>query len=219
MIVLLVISGTHLVLMTIELTMGRDAALACLILLENAVSKSCPSTYIQNLVSSSAHDHISVLELGAGCGAVGIALATLIPGANVVMTDLPDAMSVIDMNLLEVDQQIRARLQRRTLDWADLDQIADLAESIDLVVVADCVYNTDSIPLLVGMLEGTVKLSPTVKILVVRKPRHSSEMLFYDMLQEVPLGIIENFTVDLPQCIDLSIAPPRTVEFHLYGHP
>ena len=220
MIVLLATSGTQSLSMAIKLTTGRDAALAFIILLENAVSRVCPSIYIQSLVSSPSHEHISILELGAGCGAVGIAMAKLIPGATVLMTDLPDAIPVIDMNLYNVNLEVE-RLQRRTLDWGDLTQIANLpgsiAHSIDLVVVADCIYNTDSIPLLVGMLQGIVERWPTVRILVARKPRHSSEMLFYDMLQQVPLDIIENFTIDLPQCLDLTIAPPCTVEFHLYG--
>lgn len=40
-----------------------------------------------------------ILELGAGCGIVGITLATCFEGAEVIMTDLPEAEEIAKFNI------------------------------------------------------------------------------------------------------------------------
>ena len=187
-------------------------------LVQNVKDDAKLSPYLHTLFSQAQHTPMNFLELGAGCGLVGIALASLLPNATVSLTDLGDAQNILKVNVSDAQLAPGSRLQQHLLDWTDVSTASNLPNQIDLIIVADCVYNTDSIPYLVKMIHHLIDRSPMAKILVARKPRHTSELLFFELLGKAPVSLIEEFAIDLPQATEIEVSPPSQVEFHLYGH-
>ncbi|CAG2064448.1 unnamed protein product [Timema podura] len=79
-----------------------------------------------------------ILELGAGLGCVGLFAACL--GGEVVMTDLPEVMPLLQMNIdgnkaLWTEQ--RGRAIAKVLKWGPM--VGDL-DIPSILLVADCVY-------------------------------------------------------------------------------
>lgn len=104
------------------------------------------SPLAEALLSNGPRARLRILELGTGCGMVGIALAHLIHDANVLLTDLPEAQEIVEHNINQTKLAKGSTLSFRTLDWDD-DLPQDLQSSsspLDLVVAADCTYNSDS---------------------------------------------------------------------------
>lgn len=87
-----------------------------------------------------------ILELGTGCGMVGITLAQIFPNAKVLLTDLPLAQDIAQRNIDEACKAQSLSLRFLELDW-DIDpasQLPPALDPIDLVIAADCTYNPDS---------------------------------------------------------------------------
>ena len=97
-----------------------------------------------------------ILELGAGTGLVGLALATLFP-VTVHLTDLPAIMPNLAANARHNALAIEARgssVKAFGLDWANPpgpDQVPP--QSYDVVVAADPIYGPEHPALLVGSIE------------------------------------------------------------------
>lgn len=89
---------------------------------------------------------LQVLELGTGCGIVGISLSQTNPGAQVLLTDLPEAQEIIERNIKATNALGRSTLQFQELDWeVELpENLLSPARPLDLVLAADCTYNADS---------------------------------------------------------------------------
>lgn len=87
-----------------------------------------------------------VIELGTGCGIVGISLAQLIEGADIVLTDLPEAREVVERNLKCVEIVARPSIRFEELDWNAKLPSSLQSESplFNLILAADCTYNADS---------------------------------------------------------------------------
>lgn len=104
-----------------------------------------------------------VLELGSGCGYVGIVLACL--GANVLLTDTMELESLINCNIKAHQEAISRRngsVQFLPLDWvkvldADL-LLRERLKSVRIIVAADCVYNMTGCQLFVHCLCGLTGL-------------------------------------------------------------
>lgn len=58
-----------------------------------------PQTQLPALDATLSRSRLRVLELGAGCGILGITLAHLFPDAEVLLTDLEDAEEIISCNV------------------------------------------------------------------------------------------------------------------------
>ena len=90
---------------------------------------------------------LRILELGTGCGIVGIALAQTLQNASVTLTDLPEAQEIVQRNIDEATTAENSSLEFLELDWdsAALPSELQVKENpISLVVAADCTYNPDS---------------------------------------------------------------------------
>jgi predicted nicotinamide N-methyase len=105
---------------------------------------------------------LSVLELGSGTGAAGLALAAALP-ARAVLSDLPDALP----NLLH-NAELNAALLASAggaasvvpLRWGDAAAMADVAAAaspFDLVVASDVVYYEALVDPLIETLRFFVK--------------------------------------------------------------
>ena len=66
---------------------ARDAGLAFSSVID-AASLNCQSL-----------DPILVLELGCGCGIVGLSVAQMVPNATVIVTDLPENEDIVNRNV------------------------------------------------------------------------------------------------------------------------
>lgn len=91
-----------------------------------------------------------VLEIGAGVGLVGLALAAL--GAQrVVLTDMRNIVPLLQRNAELNAAVCGGAVEVRDLDWTD-DPLPDLG-TFDLIVAADCIYVHSPLDALVSVLE------------------------------------------------------------------
>lgn len=144
---------------------------------------------------------INILELGTGCAVVAAAVAQCAPNARIIATDMAEAAEIASVNLGipnsyangscpdELDSAstfltTRQRVSYRVLDWSEPLPPVVAAETLDLVLVADCTYNADVVPYLVDTLARLVESSPEVLICVALKRRHESEAVFFDLMAE-----------------------------------
>ena len=91
---------------------------------------------------------LRVLELGTGCGIVGMTLASVVPNCHVTLSDLPEAREIVEKNISECVLTLTngSNLSFEELDWDDQIPawLARPESRIDLVLAADCTYNPDS---------------------------------------------------------------------------
>lgn len=197
-----------------------DGALGCLqlykhtLLLKDAVIMM--PLFHQLLVGENRKD-IKVVELGSGCGVAGIALAQIVPGSSVLLTDLEAAQEILTKNIDNASLPERSSLQQEVLDWNEPLSASKPHSNIDLLIVCECIYNADSCPTLIGILQQFMAFSPKIKILVVTKRRHDSETVFFDLMSKAGIQMLEQCVVPLPHHI--SDADPDTpqAEIYLYG--
>uniref|UniRef100_A0A1B6C5F0 Methyltransferase-like protein 21D n=2 Tax=Clastoptera arizonana TaxID=38151 RepID=A0A1B6C5F0_9HEMI len=94
--------------------------------------------------------NIKVLELGSGLGCVGLTASCF--GADVLMTDLPEALEGLQYNI-DTNQVVWSssggKAHARPLKWGE--QI-DLDTIPDIVLFADCIYYEESIKPLMNTL-------------------------------------------------------------------
>ncbi|CAH0559387.1 unnamed protein product [Brassicogethes aeneus] len=98
----------------------------------------------------------NVLELGAGLGLVGLTAACL--GANVLLTDLPEALPLLKLNIdsnKSVLFSCKGAVKFNSLNWGEK---YDNKFNPDIVLMADCIYYKESIgPLIKTLTELTTK--------------------------------------------------------------
>lgn len=149
----------------------------------------------RSLVSATLR-RLNVLELGCGCGIVGIALAQAITDCHVLLTDLPEVDELVDRNIEAANPAIASSIAFTPLDWEASLPPAVQSKSFDIIIAAECIYNTDSIPPLINTLCALLTRSPKAVVLVSTKVRHSSEAMFHDLANKS--GLIEASKIALP---------------------
>lgn len=77
---------------------------------------------------------------------VGISLAQLCKGAQVLLTDLSEAQEIVERNIRQAGTIEESSLRFQELNWdAELpDDLQSSSTPINLVIAADCTYNPDS---------------------------------------------------------------------------
>ncbi|KAF2034654.1 hypothetical protein EK21DRAFT_97297 [Setomelanomma holmii] len=158
-----------------------------------------------------------VLELGTGCGMVGIVIAKTVPGANVLLTDLAEAEEIVQKNIKQAELAKGATATFQELDWdEELPPVLRLKSSVlDLIVAADCTYNSDSSPALVNTFRRLAQASPKVRVAIAMKMRHSSEEVFFSLMTEA--GFQEVTKLDFPLPGDVE-AGEEVVHLHVYQY-
>lgn len=125
-----------------------------------------------------------MIELGSGCGIVGIGLAQLVPSCDMLLTDLPEAQSILDRNISIATIAKPSKLSSCVLDW-EAELPANVSQrKHDAIIISDCTYNTDTIPALVDTLSRLVSRSPDAVIALATKVRHDSEGMFFTRMEE-----------------------------------
>lgn len=153
---------------------------------------------INQILAPKAQKQSTVLELGSGCGIVGLGLAQMLPGCEVLLTDLPEAEEIITLNITASTPAHSSSTSFCVLDWEESipESIGD--RQYDLILVSDCTYNSDRIPALVRTLSDLGKTSPNAVIILSTKVRHSSEAIFFDLMSASGFGIRSHSTTPLP---------------------
>lgn len=137
---------------------------------------------------------INILELGAGCGVVGITLAKLFSDRinKILLTDLPEASEILEKNISAMAPKSDAcSCSHQVLDWSTPLPGNVRGERWELVVVADCTYNPDVVPDLVQTLIRVREANKEVLILLAMKVRHDSEMVFFELMEKEAFEIVE----------------------------
>ena len=122
---------------------------------------------------------LKVLELGSGCGIVGLALAAMRGSCHVLLTDLPSAEEISHRNLHHSRKQLQGNASFQIFDW---DDPVPPSTSPDIILIADCTYNPDNADSLVRAIEKCVNGSRETIIALAHKKRHDSETLFFDLI-------------------------------------
>ena len=125
---------------------------------------------------------ITILELGSGCGVAGIAVAQLRPRCQVYLTDLAEAMDILNSNIVRSVPALGTEVSQVILDWEEDLPLELGSATFDLVLVSDCTYNSGYIPALVRTLSAIADTSPTALILISLKFRHPSEVILFELL-------------------------------------
>ncbi|PLB54525.1 hypothetical protein P170DRAFT_347729 [Aspergillus steynii IBT 23096] len=192
-----------------------DAALASVMYLQQIIAghrvETAPA--LQNLLLRAPTKPVRAVELGSGCGIVGIALAELLPQCSVLLTDLPEVEEIVTQNITTAKPASESTVEFQTLDW-DEELPENLSDgSVDLILVSDCTYNADSLPALVLVLDRLVQRSPAAIILVALKRRHESETVFFELMESARLSKIHQDNIELPSQHDQS----DEIELHCFG--
>lgn len=170
--------------------------------------RQTPLPHLPTIQTTFARNNLNVLELGAGCGIVGLTLSHLLPNINkITLTDLPAASSILSKNLSSLSPcstNTQIKLQHTILDWSLPLPPAIAFTSWDLILVADCTYNPDVVPDLVATLErladgnGDGEGNKEVTVLLAMKVRHVSEMVFFELMEQGGWVVRESCKVGLP---------------------
>ncbi|XP_026759675.1 protein N-lysine methyltransferase METTL21D-like [Galleria mellonella] len=133
---------------------------------------------------------IKVLELGSGLGVVGLTAATL--GAQVTLTDLPEALPLLRLNINENKSKIGSMggyAIAESLVWGDSSSEI-LKEEFDMIVLADCVYYEEAIDPLIQTLQclnNTITKKPIIYLTQELRDSDIQKRLwdtFYEKLSE-----------------------------------
>ncbi|KIN02160.1 hypothetical protein OIDMADRAFT_41331 [Oidiodendron maius Zn] len=143
--------------------------------------------------------NLNVLELGTGCGIVGITLSIFYPNATqILLTDLPEASEIITHNLSLLSSSRGASVTHEVLDWSSPlpPRVGNI--NWDIVLVADCTYNPDVVPDLVSTLRSVARGGKKdVLVLLAMKIRHEDEMVCFDLLEQSGFMVKEKAVLPL----------------------
>ncbi|KAK2827805.1 hypothetical protein FQN49_007320, partial [Arthroderma sp. PD_2] len=166
-----------------------DASLAWLMLFQETLTSvdepatSSLLTFKDLFRQKDGESRLNVIELGAGCGIVGIALAQFITDCSVLLTDLEEVRDIVNRNIGVSKPAAGSMVEFQVLDWDGSIPKQISEQQYDLVVVSDCTYNSDSLPALVSTMAALVDRSPQAAIIVALKRRHESETVFFELMR------------------------------------
>lgn len=153
---------------------------------------------LKSLLHIAQFELINVIELGSGCGLVGIALATLRHKCHILLTDLPDAMDILDYNISRSKPALESIIEHRVLDWSEPLPVTIIEQQYDLILVSECTYNENSIPALGKTLSALAAQSPAAIVVLATKVRHFSERVFFDIISDAGFVELEQRSIELP---------------------
>ncbi|KAI5779465.1 putative methyltransferase-domain-containing protein [Geopyxis carbonaria] len=198
-----------------------DGGLVLASLIAQAVSgktELCLPSFIHHLTGN---HRLNVLEIGSGCGVVGLTLAQLRANCHIILTDLPLAEDIIRRNMRHMLSC--KNVEFGVLDW-DQEVPAEISsQKFDILLVADCMYNVDSAPALVNTITSVMATSPDALLVVAHKKRHDSESLFFDLMST--FSILDKASIavgDADEEVDLytmRLLPTKDTETFSKGEP
>ncbi|EGD94130.1 hypothetical protein TESG_01655 [Trichophyton tonsurans CBS 112818] len=201
-----------------------DASLAWLMLFQETLAPvvvaadgndgqaTSPSLMFKDLIrQNDDKSHFNVIELGAGCGIVGIALAQSLTDCSVLLTDLEEVRDIVSRNINMSNPAAGSKIDFQVLDWETCIPSRISEQQYDLIVVSDCTYNSDSLPALVDTMAALVDRSPQAVIIVALKRRHESETVFFEFMRRARLDVCSQTRIQLP-----SVCSDEEVDIEIY---
>ncbi|KAH6707766.1 putative methyltransferase-domain-containing protein [Leptodontidium sp. MPI-SDFR-AT-0119] len=156
---------------------------------------SRPLPQLPTLQTVLSKSDLHILELGAGCGIVGITLRQLLPNiSQIILTDLPEATSILTHNI----SLCSPAPGHSVLDWSVPIPLPIASTQWNLILVADCTYNPDVVPDLVKTLGRLAEGNKDLMVLLAMKVRHESEAVFFTLMNEGGWAIRESIKLPLP---------------------
>ncbi|KAG0177105.1 hypothetical protein DFQ29_005241 [Apophysomyces sp. BC1021] len=127
-------------------------------------------------IASKDFRHDTVVELGSGTGLAGIYCAHLLKPKELYLTDLPDAMEIMEQN---AQLQNLPCIKVKALEWGPG---TPWLPSVDLVLLTDVLYNQASHDELLTTLDWL--MGKETKVLLAYKERHPDEREFFKKIEE-----------------------------------
>jgi len=171
----------------------------------------CLSQYLlknlQHKFESRSMDSLNILELGAGCGLLGIVLASM--GCSVVLTDVNQALPLIIENSALNQSMLNSKPKVMPLDWENRTQIRAVEEQgqFDVIVATDVVFNTHLVPPLINCLK--MLSNPSSFIWICLQERST------DALQLFREGLLEFFHVEKLSVDEIEFADEECILLEL----
>ena len=143
----------------------------------------------QQLLSSvggqkSSETKIRALEVGSGLGTVGLALATTLDNAEVVLTDCPSAIKMLEANI-ECNKDLvgaNVNVKAQTLEWGKHEK--EPMGSFDIICGSDLLYGDESsYQPLVDTLRALMGREAVI-MLGVRWRKPEKEKKFFELAQQ-----------------------------------
>ncbi|KAK5995297.1 UPF0665 family C23C4.06c-like protein [Cladobotryum mycophilum] len=206
----------------------------CILPPQESAKQTCLGR-LRNLMAG--QKRLNVLELGCGIGVLGVGLAAIYPRmqlppghrCTILMTDLEDAERRTRANMTRLQSRpsggAPVELLYENLDWQDgrRGHFGPEAQSRrwDMIMLADCTYNTDTLPALVETLSALHRSNQghasqdervSTKVFLATKNRHESEREVLDLLSGEGWNTLDKEILSLP----VLGADAQTVELYLF---
>ncbi|KAF2405473.1 hypothetical protein EJ06DRAFT_27269 [Trichodelitschia bisporula] len=196
-----------------------DAGVALTICLGQLMNEEFQRLALVNKISKILDSGDSkAIELGCGCGLVGISFALSFLNCSMTLTDLPEVTEILGRSITELDPSVSSRISFEPLNWDKALPESVLYNDFDLILVADCTYNSDSSPALVETISNLVKRSPGALTVVAMKVRHPSEAVFFELMSKAGLAIASH--VEIPLASDVSDNEvPESIDVYCFSAP
>ncbi|KAF2221537.1 putative methyltransferase-domain-containing protein [Elsinoe ampelina] len=177
-----------------------DGSVALTAYIDRVIALQAPTAMpaLEHALISATFKRLNVIELGCGCGIVGIALAQSIPDCDVLLTDFPEVEELVERNMAEANLAISSRVGFAPLDWEKKLPPRVANKNFDIIVAAECIYNSDSIPPLVKTIKALITRSPKAIAIIATKFRHETELEFFNLAAEAGLVTASKTQLPLP---------------------
>eukprot|EP01066_Platyproteum_vivax_P013491 Platyproteum_vivax@DN6100_c0_g1_i1.p1 len=145
-----------------------------------------------------------VLELGSGCGCVGLACAA-VGAKSVVLTDLPPVLELLQSNV-DLNKHVTNNVASATeLDWNDISTSKHLLANVDVMLGADLIFVDPEEPIdsnlqcgpLRNMIETYFQVNGRGIVLMGLEERGNINM---QELGGFLLPLMEKYAVNIVQC-------------------
>ncbi|KPM44745.1 hypothetical protein AK830_g1771 [Neonectria ditissima] len=124
-----------------------------------------------------------ILELGAGGGLVGLAVALECGLQNpLLMTDQNEMLELMQHNIKL--NQLGAKAHAMVLNWGEPLPASVLEQKPDVILAGECVYFEPAFPLLMTTLKALLELNPAAIVYFCFKKRRRADMHFVKMAKK-----------------------------------
>ncbi|KAF4553911.1 Lysine methyltransferase-like protein 5 [Elsinoe fawcettii] len=177
-----------------------DGSVALTAYIDRVIALQAPTSMpaLEHALITATFKRLNVIELGCGCGIVGIALAQAIPDCDVLLTDFPEVEELVERNMAAANLAISSRVDFAPLDWERKLPSNVASRTFEIIVAAECIYNSDSIPPLVRTIKALIAKSPKAIAIIATKFRHETELAFFDLAAKAGLHTASKTKLPLP---------------------